>query len=180
IVDDIARLRQLAASITKPTRPRPTDSQAGQAGQAGRTDVVLASQETNYSGLEHRPAPARPAAQVRAPIKAFDGSNVFLFTPAPAYRVRYSPMVGRPDAREYRPAGARIDYYLAAPSGEVKLEILDAAGTVVRSYSSATPSAAPGGRGGRRGGVLPSTLPIKVGLNRFVWDLRYPGGPAGG
>ncbi|HJZ75762.1 MAG TPA: hypothetical protein VKE51_28710 [Vicinamibacterales bacterium] len=180
IMDDIAPLRQLAASITKPTRPRPTDSQAGQAVQAGRTDVVLASQETNYSGLEHRTAPARPAAQVRAPIKAFDGSNVFLFTPAPAYRVRYSPMVGRPDAPEYPPAGARIDYYLAAPSGEVKLEILDAAGTVVRSYSSATPSAAPGGRGGRRGGVLPSTLPIKVGLNRFVWDLRYPGGPAGG
>src|SRR5262249_56027237 len=149
IVDDIARLRQLAASITKPTRPRPTDSQAGQAGQAGRTDVVLASQETNYSGLEHRPAPARPAAQVRAPIKAFDGSGVFLFTPAPAYRVRYTPMVGRPDAPEYPAAGARIDYYLAAPSGEVKLDILDTAGTVVRSYSS-TPPAVPGRPAGPR------------------------------
>ena len=34
--------------------------------------------------------------------------------------------------------------------------------------------------GGRRGGGLPSTLPIKVGMNRFVWDLRYAGGPATG
>jgi hypothetical protein len=27
---------------------------------------------------------------------------------------------------------------------------------------------------------LPSALPTKVGMNRFVWDLRYPGGAAGG
>ena len=38
-------------------------------------------------------------------------------------------------------------------------------------------SAAAGGRGGgRRGGGLPSTLPVKAGMNRFVWDLRYPAG----
>ena len=118
---------------------------------------------------------------VRPAIKPFDGSNVFLFTPAPAYRVHYQPLTGRPDQPEYPAAGARIDYYLASPSGEVKLEILDAAGTVVRSYSSETRAAASGGRGGgRRGGGLPSALPIKVGMNRFVWDLRYPGGPADG
>jgi hypothetical protein len=114
-------------------------------------------------------------------IKPFDGSNVFLFTPSSVYRVRYSPMTGRPDAPEYPPAGARIDYYLAAPSGEVKLEIVDAVGKVVRSYSSAASGAAPSGRsGGRRGSGLPSALPTKIGMNRFVWDLRYPGGPAGG
>jgi len=63
----------------------------------------------------------------------------------------------------------------------VTLEILDAAGKVVRSYSSESRGGAPAGRGGgRRGGGLPSALPVKVGMNRFVWDLRYPGGPAGG
>ena len=80
--------------------------------------------------------PRRPPARRRAApaaathgepaIKPFDGSNVFLFTPAPAYRMHYSPIAGRPDLPEYPPAGARIDYYLASPSGEVKLEILDA------------------------------------------------------
>ena len=28
--------------------------------------------------------------------------------------------------------------------------------------------------------ALPTTLPKKAGLNRFVWDLRYPGGAATG
>jgi hypothetical protein len=93
--------------------------------------------------------------------------------------MHYTPLSGRPDAPEYPPAGARIDYYLASPSGEVKLEILDASGKVVRRYSSDARAAAPGGRGGgRRGGNLPSSLPTRVGMNRFVWDLRYPGGPA--
>ena len=181
IMDDIAPLRQLAASVTKPSRTRPTDSpepggRAFQASRPGR-DVVLASQDTNFSGIEQRTAPKRPAAPVRAPIKPFDGSNVFLFTPAPAYRVHYQPSGGRPEVPEYPAAGARIDYYLAAPSGDLKLEILDAAGTVVRTYSSTAMAAA--GRGGRRGGGLPSALPTKVGMNRFVWDLRYGGGASG-
>src|SRR6185369_13315759 len=115
----------------------------------------------------------------RPAVKPFDGSNVFLFTPSSAYRIHYTPLTGRPDQPEYPAAGARIDYYLASPSGEVKLDILDAAGGVVRSYSSEARAVA-GGRGGRRGGGLPSTLPIKVGMNRFVWDLRYAGAPAAG
>jgi hypothetical protein len=178
ILDDLAPLRQIAASVTKPTRTRPTDNPNGQVGQVGRvgTDAVPAAMQT--------PAPAAAAPKtvqaLRAAVKPFDGSNVFLFTPAPAYRMHYQPLTGRPDQPEYPAAGARIDYYLASPSGEVKLEILDAAGKVVRSYSSEARAAAAGGRGGRRGGGLPTTLPVKAGMNRFVWDLRYAGGPAAG
>jgi photosystem II stability/assembly factor-like uncharacterized protein len=189
IMDNVAPLRQLAASVMKPSRPRATDSPNANPGDGRvrlqpdrraqeRGDVVLAAQE-NVSGLESRAARGPVAQPVKPAIKPFDGSNVFLFTPAPAYRMHYTPLSGRPDAPEYPPPGARIDYYLASPSGEVKLEILDAAGKVVRSYSSEARAVAPGGRGGgRRGGGLPSTLPTKVGMNRFVWDLRYPGGPA--
>jgi hypothetical protein len=139
----------------------------GQAGKPAQPGSLLKQAPATAS--------ARPAA-----IKPFDGSSVFLFTPAPAYRIRYGASVGRWDEPEYPPAGARIDYHLAAPSGEVKLEILDAANKVVRTYTS-QPSGGgtPGGRGGgRRGGGLPSALPMKAGMNRFVWDLRYPGGPA--
>jgi hypothetical protein len=136
IMDDIAPLRQLAASVMSSSK---------------RADQ------------------GRP--------KAFDGSSVFLFTPSPTYRVRYDPMQGRPDAPEYPPAGARIDYYLSNPSAELTLDIVDSTGQVVRTYSSQPGNAA--GRGGRRGGGLPSTLPVRVGMNRFVWDLRYAGGTAG-
>jgi photosystem II stability/assembly factor-like uncharacterized protein len=195
ILDDISPLRQIAASVTKPTRPRPTDNPDGQQGHAGREgldgrdgqkrDVVLASQQSPQSVAAAKPTQTPSMANTATPrmvtgIKPFDGSNVFLFTPAPAYRVHYQPAIGRPDQPEYPPAGARIDYYLASPSGEVKLDILDAAGKVVRTYSSEARAAAAGGRGGRRGGGLPTVLPTKAGMNRFVWDLRYPGGPAGG
>jgi hypothetical protein len=197
ILDNVSPLRQIAASITKPTRTRTTDnpnpgvegadlSVGARADTSVRphTDVALASMQTAAAGARVKPAAPGSLAKAGAPaaraaIKPFDSSNVFLFTPVPAYRMHYQPLTGRSDQPEYPAAGARIDYYLASPSGEVKLEILDAAGTVVRSYSSESRPAA-GGRGGRRGGGLPSALPIKVGMNRFVWDLRYPGGPAGG
>ena len=189
ILDDVSPLRQIAASITKPSRPRPTDNPNGQA-QGGSVRlqpdrVVLASQQSAQSVAAAKPTrtPSMAGTATMRPIaatKPFDGSNVFLFTPAPAYRMHYQPLTGRPDQPEYPAAGARIDYYLASPSGEAKLEILDAAGKVVRSYTSEARAAAAGGRGGRRGGGLPTTLPTKTGMNRFVWDLRYAGGAAAG
>jgi photosystem II stability/assembly factor-like uncharacterized protein len=181
IMDDVAPLRQIAAGVMKSARPRPTDS-SGQVAARLRPD----NQDIVRVAMQQAEAPPKPAvkapaaAPVRPVIKPFEpAANVFLFTPAAAYRTHYAPMSGRPDMPEYPPVGARIDYYLAAPSGEVKLDILDAAGKVVRSYTSeARGGATPSGRGGgRRGGALPSTLPTKVGMNRFVWDLRYPGGP---
>jgi hypothetical protein len=162
-MDDIAPLRQLAASFDKRPRVRPTES--------AQPDVARASLQTKVPVAQ--PFRAGPSA-----VKPFAGSTVFLFTPAPAYRMHYQPSGGRPDWPEYPPVGARIDYYLPNPSGDVKLEIVDAAGKTVREYSNASNGPAAGGRGGRRGGNLPSTLPTKAGTNRFVWDLRY--GDAGG
>jgi len=210
IMDDIAPLRQIAASVMKSPRSRPTDSQGAGPAEAGqsagpaeaghyrdyrdsvaatgrvrlkpdRQPVVPATMHQQAEAPE-KPAPKTPVARpqpVRISIKPFEpNANVFLFTPAPAYRTHYVPMSGRPDKPEYPPAGARIDYYLAAPSGEVKLDILDAAGKTIRSYSSESRAGATqtGRGGGRRGSALPSTLPAKAGMNRFVWDLRYPGG----
>jgi hypothetical protein len=115
------------------------------------------------------PVPPRPV------IKPFNGSNVFLFTPSPAYRMRYVAMSGRPDMPEYPPVGARIDYYLPSPPGDLTLDILDAAGKVVRTFSSTSGARGGDRAGGRRGGNITSTLPTRTGMNRFVWDLRYPG-----
>src|SRR5262249_30393436 len=138
-------------------------------------DIAPASLQTPAPAAA--PAAPKPAAPAKPVIKPFDGSSVFLFTPAPAYRVRYQPM-NRPDAPEYPAAGARIDYFLANSSSDLKLEILDPTGKTVRTYTSGSTAPAGGRGGGRRGGNLPSALPGKVGMNRFVWDLRYAGGPA--
>jgi hypothetical protein len=69
-----------------------------------------------------------------------------------------------------------IDYYFKTPpKGEIALEIFDARRNRLRHFSSATPPPdttpanvpdywfAP-----------PEVLPAKAGVNRFVWDLRYP------
>ncbi len=177
IMDDVMPLRQIAASVMKvPPRQKTTDQYA--ATRFSRTDVALASQDKTPATKAPLPQGEKSSA-AKPIIKPFDQSNVFLFTPASTYRTHYVPVTGRPDWPEYPPVGARIDYYLASSSADVKLEILDAAGKTVRSYSSDSRPAASSGRGGgRRGGALPSTLPKKTGMNRFVWDLRYAGGPA--
>ena len=82
------------------------------------------------------------------------------------------------------PGGVVVHYSLAEElpaDKELKLEILDASGATVRSFSSKTPEerarspfadlfAAFFGGGG------PRTLPVKKGTNRWVWDLGYPDG----
>jgi hypothetical protein len=87
-----------------------------------------------------------------------------------------------PDAPQYPEPGAVISYYLAeAPAGDVKLEILDAVGEVVRAFSSEAEgeeSVVPGEAGMREWRlerVGTPKLPKAAGMNRFVWDLRHPG-----
>ncbi len=72
-------------------------------------------------------------------------ANAFLFKPQTAMRVRWNmntdtPLPPDEPAGANPPDGAVIDYYIgAAASGPVKLEILDAAGKVIRHYSSEDP-----------------------------------------
>jgi hypothetical protein len=124
---------------------------------------------------------------------AAQASAAHFFKPRAAYRMRYAAMSG-PGSPEHPPAGAHVDYYLAAePAGELKLEVLDETGKVVRTVTSraanqrADQALGQGERGPTSGGeeemrgprsaaALPRTLPKKMGSNRFIWDLRYDGG----
>ena len=78
------------------------------------------------------------------------------------------------------PAGAVIYYHLKSkPSGEVTIEILDASGKSIKKFTSKAPApgrARPTSGGGRvrRQVARPARSPAETGLNRFVWDLRYP------
>jgi hypothetical protein len=77
--------------------------------------------------------------------------------------------------------GAVIDYYLkSAPSEDLKMEILDTAGKVIRTFSSAAAEEAPVEAAadddeGPRFRAAPVKLDKTPGMHRFTWDLRYPG-----
>jgi photosystem II stability/assembly factor-like uncharacterized protein len=126
-----------------------------------------------------------------APVRQMSGagtdSATRLFKPSTAIRVRAAGFTGTPlpkeePAAENPPFGARIDYALAtAATGPVQLTIRDAAGKLVRQYSSAD---APPKHDVATAGTAPewfttpSTLAADAGLHRFIWPLRYPALPA--
>jgi len=108
-------------------------------------------------------------------------AGVYLFPPATATRIRKNaahdtPLPPETPAGKNPPAGAIIDYSLqSVPAGEVTLEIIDSAGIQVRKYSS---NDQPGKIDETQAFPTywfnpPAPLSKKVGLNRFVWDLRY-------
>ena len=110
----------------------------------------------------------------------------YLFAPAPAVRLRPSvsndtPLPPEEPHGTNPPAGAVIDYLLrAVPDGPVALEIRDARGGLVRRFSSDDRPTAPAEPPQIADEWLPRFEPPSrnVGLNRFVWDLRYPPPPA--
>jgi hypothetical protein len=93
-------------------------------------------------------------------------NNMFLDTPLPPEE----------PAGQNPPDGAMLDYYLSSDAKDVKLEIIDSKGDVIRKFSSAD-----------KPKVVDSLLvqypmywirPVKLvsakaGHHRIVWDLRY-------
>ncbi|MEK6610998.1 MAG: glycosyl hydrolase, partial [Gemmatimonadota bacterium] len=88
-------------------------------------------------------------------------ADAFLFAPRDAYRVEG----GRGDtlrAGRNPPSGVVIHYSLRTrPDSAVQLEILDSAGTVIKTWSS-------------RSRDSTARIDTTPGTNRFVWNMRYP------
>ncbi|MCA1594514.1 MAG: hypothetical protein LC754_18180, partial [Acidobacteria bacterium] len=109
-------------------------------------------------------------------------AGVQLFRPAAAFRLRKSqsrdtPLPPETPAGTNPPAGAIIDYALnQTPTGELTLEILDGKGKLVRRFSSEDPvRKVEDVQSFPTYWLRPPAPPTKrAGLNRFVWDLRYP------
>jgi photosystem II stability/assembly factor-like uncharacterized protein len=139
--------------------------------------------------------PLREMAQLK---QANENRSAYLFKPAIALRIRFgtndpTPWPPEVPAGQNPPPGALIDYYLAqATSQPVKLEILDSAGKVVRTYASddpVPPDPARDPEGYNRlcqqnpsapHCGLPLYWPAPVsrleatpGMHRMSWDLRY-------
>ena len=109
------------------------------------------------------------------------GSAVHLFPPAEAVRVRWdvnqdTPLPKETPAGANPPDGAIIDYFLKTPApAGTTLEIDDAQGHLVRKFTT-TPELPPPQPPNAPQYWFASQPPLSMhsGLNRFVWNLRYP------
>ncbi len=86
---------------------------------------------------------------------------LFLFEP-------FNPMRGRD-------RNVTFDYYLNTEAPEVKIEFLDAGGTVLRTFTGTPKTAAPAVDDGDFFGFAPPRVNTAKGINRFTWDMRYEG-----
>ena len=81
------------------------------------------------------------------------------------------------DAAKNPPTGAIIDYFLASkPDGDISLGFLRADGTEVRTFSSRNPEEEAKTEEEKQAAKKHKEprIPKEEGLNRFVWNLRYP------
>jgi photosystem II stability/assembly factor-like uncharacterized protein len=133
-------------------------------------DLVVATHGRSFWILDD----ITPLRQVNTQIAS---EPVYLFKPGLAYRTHMTQKLprGRP-VGENPPPGAIIYYYLkSAPkeNEEVKLEILDHQGKVVRQYSSKKPPEEEPQSEFEEEAKPKEQLTTDAGLNRFAWDARY-------
>jgi len=149
ILDDITPLRQLGAEVLSgPTylfRPRPT------------------VRFKTYRGFGNRPLVGQKNYRMAGPVVT-------------TYKVVKKPD-GRTeevylDAGKNPPDGVIVTYYFKEkPDGEVTLTFLDAAGKVIKTFTSREPEKPRPGEPPRK---EEPRVTAEAGLNRFVWDMRYP------
>jgi photosystem II stability/assembly factor-like uncharacterized protein len=139
-------------------------------------DLVAATQGRAFWVLDDLPVLYQLADAAKA--------DAYLFKPEDAYRMPgggFGGGAGGSAAVGRNPAsGAVIYYYLKnKPTGEISIEITDASGKSIRRFTSRAsggqaPAAPASEEEGFFGGGAPRRAPGEAGLNRFVWDLRYP------
>ncbi len=146
------------------------------------SDLVIGTYGRGFYVLDD----TTPLREIAAKSQAIAAAPVYFFKPADAIRARVSDNWDQPINPELPhaanpPYGAIIYYHLSRPpAGEIKLQVFDGQGKLVRTMSSIPP-------------VLPErwpypeywiakgsdlALPTKAGTNRANWDLRYDDPPA--
>jgi hypothetical protein len=159
----------------------------------GEKDLVAATQGRAFWVLDDLSI-LHQAAETASAQKAA------LLKPEDTYRMQASSFPLPPTATigKNPPNGAVIHYYLPSkPDSVITLEFLDQSGKLVRKFSSRAPekplqNGAPGSGAsqqtppeqpqapsGEESGVNASRdsamrVPAEAGMNRFVWNLRYP------
>lgn len=141
-----------------------------------REDLVLSTMGRSFWILDN----VTPLHHLRESVA---GAGSHLFPPRDSYRMHFRsrPSRGSGGVPEYLSPGVMIDYFLAeAPDGDIMLEIRDASGDLIRSFSSGSPVVKSEGLTNqaliedlkRAGGPR---LPKSPGMHRFIWDMRHAG-----
>lgn len=116
---------------------------------------------------------------LRQITKASEKENAILYKPENTYRVRWctwpdTPLPQEEPAGENPPEGAIINYYLKAKARNVKLEIMDAKGTVIRTYTDKDSFYTIPKVNIPLYWVRPQkNLSAGAGSHRFMWDMHY-------
>jgi photosystem II stability/assembly factor-like uncharacterized protein len=94
-------------------------------------------------------------------------------------------LFGPGDAMRSVSSGVAIDYYLKQPASKVSIEILGSAGQTIVTFNGPSKEGGAGGTGvtmrteeaeeGGGRGAAPAHVGAAAGMNRFTWDMRYPG-----
>ncbi|MCA9739360.1 MAG: exo-alpha-sialidase, partial [Gemmatimonadetes bacterium] len=125
-------------------------------------DLVLSTQGRSFWILDD----ITPLRELSAQVVS---APAHLFTPRAVHRVNKGGADGglAELAPEGAPQGATIHYWLRSePEGEIRLDVVDGRGSVVRTFSSDS-AVVEETRGVR--------IPKEAGLHRITWDLLYPG-----
>ena len=146
------------------------------------SDLVIGTYGRGFYVLDD----TTPLREIAAKSQAIAAAPVYFFKPGDAIRARVSDNWDQPLNPELPhapnpPYGAILYYHLSQPpTGEIKLQVFDRTGKLVRTMSSIPP-------------VLPErwpypeywvakgsdlALPTQVGTDRTNWDLRYDDPPA--
>ncbi|MBM4168110.1 MAG: glycosyl hydrolase [Ignavibacteria bacterium] len=141
--------------------------------QAREKDLVVATHGRSFWILDD----LTPLHQLSDEIAR---SEMNLFTPRHTYRMRGGSF-SRPGVSVGKnpPSGVVVSYsFRQRPKEEVKLEFLDAKGSLIKSYSSRVSREEAGqSREGMEeffgGGGGAQRVSADSGMNRFVWDMRY-------
>lgn len=146
-------------------------------------DIVVGTHGRSFWILDNI-TPLRAVAEFGMQNAELPG--VTLFKPQTACRVRWNmntdtPLPQEEPAGQNPPDGAVIDYFLKETAQDIRLEVLDEQGSVIRTYR--TDDAAPDVSGVNI--PLYWVRPYQVlsgekGAHRFCWDMRYDPLPGAG
>jgi photosystem II stability/assembly factor-like uncharacterized protein len=158
-----------------------------------RGDLVVATQGRSFWILDD----VSPLHAMRDGVR---DEALYLFQPRDVTMARFG--TGGDRAPENAPNGVVVNFWLGEDVSEVEVEILDAMGTRIRDFEGEVEGAADGegdagaedeasedeasGAGASEDEASEAedpedpyleeeSLKVKAGMNRFIWDLRYPG-----